>query len=72
MRNKYTVAKTRVTYFSSIRFLVQRIDENGAVVEDDVSGFPMSQDGAHTVLRMMTEKHPQHMYILVPMTGGEE
>lgn len=55
-----------------MRFFIQRINENGTVVDDDVSGFPMSQDGAHTVLRMMTEKHPQHMYILVPLTGGVE
>jgi len=57
---------------TTMRFFVQQIDETGAVVNDDVSGFPMSHDGAHTVLRMMAEKNPQNMYILVPLTGGVE
>ena len=47
-------------------FFVQQIDEDGKVINDDVSGFPLTQDGAYTVLRMMTKKYPRNTYIVVP------
>ena len=37
-------------------YLVQRIDEYGIVWDDDVSGFPMSHEGAETLRRYLTDR----------------
>ena len=52
-------------------FLLQCIDASGAVVNDDVSGFPMTRDGAETLRRFLSGRiHPGFTYIVVPVTGG--
>lgn len=49
-------------------FLIQLIDSNGTVINDDVAGFAMRQEGADALLRYLAKQHPSRegLYIMVP------
>lgn len=60
-------------------FLIQCIDCAGRTIDDDVTGFPMTSDGAETVRQFLQGRihatsavRRGFTYIVVPVEGGEE